>query len=190
MKRLWWALMLLPGCLFGGQRSLFDGTSLDGWKVAGAPCWTVVEGVLVGQSDPAKKGSILWTDREFGDLVLSGEIRFAGDIDSGVFLREENEQIQIGVSRSLKRDMTGSPYIASKRGYPAEARGVMALLRTGEWNRFEIGVKGRTYTVSLNGTRVLEYRSDSATRERGPIGLQVHPGVAMKIEFRGLAVGN
>jgi hypothetical protein len=51
----------------------------------------------------------------------------------------------------------------------------------------KIVVKGNVYTVSLNGTEVLVYESDTAVAE-GPIGVQVHAGVVMKVEFRGLTV--
>lgn len=166
---------------------LFDGQSLDGWKVQGAPYWKAVDGVLVGESDHHKKNSILWTKREFGDFVFECDFRFSEEIDSGVFLRDFNEQIQIGISGSLKRDMTGSPYIANKRGYPVEAEGVAELLRTGEWNQMRIAAKGNVYKVSLNGEEVVKYTSDTAV-EKGPIGLQVHPGRAMKIEFRNLRI--
>lgn len=188
MKSLFLSLVLLPGLAHAEPEKIFDGRSLEGWKVQGAPYWKAVEGVLVGQSDEEKKPSILWTEKAFGDFVLTAEFRFEGDIDSGIFLRRENEQIQIGVSRSLKRDMTGSPYIGSKGKYPVEAKGVKDLLKPGAWNRFEIAVEGPSYTVKLNGTEVLDYQSDTAKDGDGPIGLQIHAGVEMKIEFRGIEV--
>lgn len=166
---------------------LFDGQSLDGWKVDGASYWKAVDGILVGESDQHKKNSILWTKKSYQDFSFECEFRYEGKIDSGVFLRDFNEQIQIGISSSLKRDMTGSPYIANKRGYPSEAKGVADLLKQGEWNKLRIVAKGAVYTVTLNGKQVLEYRSDSAVK-KGPIGLQVHPGRLMKIEFKDLKI--
>lgn len=187
MRLLICCLTMFSGLGFAGSEELFDGRSLNGWRVDGAPYWSVEEGVLVGQSDMAKKNSVLWTDQRFRNFSLSFEFRFSGDVDSGVFLRQENDQIQIGVSRSLKRDMTGSPYIAHKRGYPKEAEEVDTLLNVGAWNEMRIVSDGNAYTVYLNGSRVVAYRSDSAIAE-GPIGLQVHPGVMMRIEFRDLQI--
>jgi hypothetical protein len=166
---------------------LFDGKSLDGWVLKGAPYWSVVDGVLIGESDANKHGSILWTKKDFGDFEIGFEFRFKGDIDSGVFLRHEVDQIQIGVSRSLKRDMTGSPYISKTGGYPVEAKGIQELLKPGEWNRMKIKAKGKHYIVTLNGGEVLSYQSETAM-EKGPIGLQVHAGLEMKIEFRDLQI--
>jgi hypothetical protein len=149
-------------------------------------CWTVTDGVLTGKNIPAKTGSILWTARKFKDFTLTGEFKFTGRIDSGVFLRTEGDQIQIGISGSLKRDMTGSPYIAKTGKYPKEAD-VKALLKEGEWNTFTITAKGNQYLVSLNGKQVMDYTSETAVPE-GPIGFQVHPGVEMTIDFRKLDV--
>jgi hypothetical protein len=167
--------------------AIFDGKSLDGWKAKGPAPWTAADGTLTGVNDEAKKGSILWTEKEYTDFVFQCDFRFEGRIDSGVFLRQENDQIQIGVSGSLKRDMTASPYISSKKGYPVEAKGVAELLKEGDWNTLKISVKGNVYSVELNGKHVMDYTSDSA-KEKGPIGLQVHPGLEMKIEYRNITL--
>jgi hypothetical protein len=104
-------------------------------------------------------------------------------IDPHIYL----EQIQLGVSRSMKRDMSCSPYIGKKGIYPVEAVGVDLLLKTGEWNHVKISVKGKKYIVTLNGKQVLDYTTDDAL-EKGPVGLQLHPGVEMEISFRNLTL--
>lgn len=185
---LFLASLLLSGTALAAPEKLFDGKTLTGWKLKGSDYWTAADGVLKGESDDKKQNSILWTEKNYKDFTLELEFRFSGDIDSGIFLRNENEQIQIGTSRSLKRDMTGSPYIGSKGKYPQEAEGAKDLLKAGDWNKMKIVAKGNTYTVSLNGKQVIEYVSDTAKDEAGPLGLQIHPGVKMKIEFRGLTV--
>lgn len=177
----------LAGIAAAEPEKIFNGSGLEGWKLQGAAYWSVADGVLTGRSDDKMMNSILWTEKTYKDFSVELEFRFSGDIDSGIFLRHENEQIQIGTSRSLKRDMTGSPYIGSKRGYPQEASGVKDLLKSGEWNRMKIVAKGNTYTVTLNGTQVVEFVSETA-KESGPVGLQVHPGVKMKVEFREVTV--
>lgn len=165
---------------------IFDGKSLAGWKVEGeASYWTASDGILTGKSDSQKKASDLWTGRSYQDFILEGEFRFNGRTDSGVFLRNPSEQIQIGVSGSLKRDMTCSPYIAKKRSYPVAAVGVDLLLKEGEWNQIKIEVRGKKYIVTLNGKQVLDYTTD-AEPEAGPIGLQIHAGLEMQIDFRNL----
>lgn len=164
--------------------AIFNGSDLAGWKVVGAPYWKVVDGAIVGASDAEKKASMLYTDGAYGDVIVEGEVRFTGEIDSGIMVRKPELQVQIGVSRSLKKDMTCSFYTGT---YPEEARApkAAALLKPGEWNRIRLEAKGDTFTVWLNGQQVSQYTSD-AYREPAPIGLQVHGGLVMKVEFRDL----
>ena len=148
------------------------------------PWWQVQDGVLTGKSDPAKKGHTLWTKASYQDVEVACEFRFEGDIDSGIFLRKPSLQVQIGTSRSLKRDMTASIYIP-KKGYDGKAEGVDKLLKLGEWNQLKIRAQGETFTVWLNGQQVLEYTSSQFPGE-APVGLQIHPNVDMSVEFRNL----
>lgn len=170
-----------------GLRPLLRGTGLEGWRVPSPNLWWSVKGgVLVGENDPGQHGHVLETERSFGDLILETDVRFRGEIDSGIFLRNKQKmQVQIGVSRSLKRDMTCSIYAAG--GYPGQARGVAELLKKGDWNRIRIIARGSRFGVWLNGEQVLEYW-DESFRDPGPIGLQIHAGVEMKVEFRNLKV--
>jgi hypothetical protein len=161
---------------------------LSAWKLPDPnPWWAVADGVLTVTSDPKKTGNTLWTKAEFKDFTLEAEFKFTGSVDSGFFLRDADQQIQLGDSGSLKRDMTGSPYIAKLKKYPVEAAGVAGLLKVGEWNSMRIIVTGPRYTVFLNGTQVLDWTSNSATAS-GPIGLQLHPGKEMSVHFRNLKV--
>jgi len=139
-------MLLIPllafGTLHAAPQPICNGKDLDGWKVDGADYWKAKEGILTGESDDQKKNSILWTEKEYSDFAIEGEFRFEGHVDSGFFLRNFDDQIQIGISGSLKRDMTGSPYIASKGNYPVEAEGVPTLLKEGEWNHMKITARG------------------------------------------------
>lgn len=164
---------------------LFNGKDLTGWKIPKNNIWWLVEdGVLQVRNGPDQKGSILWSEAEFEDFELELEFKFiSGTIDSGVHLRNE-DQIQIGISGSLKRDMTGSPYIP-KKGYPVEAEGVAELLKMDDWNSMKIEVNGMDYTVSLNGKKVMSYTSDTGI-PKGPIGLQLHAKREMGIDYRNI----
>ena len=177
-----WAVAEMPPS--ADLPAIFNGKDLSGWKVVGESYWKVVEGSIVGESDAGQKASMLYTEKAYGDVIVEGEVRFTGEIDSGIMVRKPELQVQIGVSRSLKRDMTCSFYTGK---YPEEARAPKAtqLLKPGEWNRIRIEAKGDTFTVWLNGERVSQYTSDKY-REAAPIGLQIHAGLVMKVEFRDL----
>lgn len=166
--------------------SIFNGKDLTGWTASDqASCWIVEDGILKVRSNEEKKGSILWTEKEYTDFVVDFEFRFIeGTIDSGIFMRKDHDQIQIGISGSLKRDMTGSPYIP-KKGYPKEAEGVAELLKMDDWNHMKIQAVGPTYTIWLNGKKVNTYTSETAV-ETGPIGIQLHPGRDMAIDYRNI----
>jgi hypothetical protein len=163
---------------------IFNGQDLTGWKVVGEPYWKVVDGAIVGANDADMKGSMLYTEKSYGDVIVEGEVRFNGRIDSGIMVRKPELQVQIGESRSLKRDMTCCFYTGK---YPEEARAPKAgeLIKPGEWNRIRVEAKGDTFTVWLNGQQVSQYTSDDY-RTPAPIGLQIHPNIHMKVEFRDL----
>jgi hypothetical protein len=163
--------------------SIFNGQDLTGWQTPNEPAyWSVVDGAIVGQSDDRKQGSMLFTEQPYGDVIVEAEVRFTGEIDSGIMVRKPELQVQIGVSRSLKRDMTCSFYTGT---YPEEARAPKAadLLKPGAWNRIRVEAKGDTFTVWLNGEQVSQF-NDAKYAAPAPIGLQIHAGLVMKVEFR------
>ena len=171
-----------------GLVSIFNGTDLTGWKVPEDNIWWKAEdGILKVKSGPNRKGSTLWTEKQYANFVMEFEFKLGeGTVDSGIYVRNSNEQIQIGISGSLKRDMTASPYISGK-GYPVEATGVKELLKLDDWNAMTIVVKGKNYTVWLNGRHVMTYDSDSAI-EKGPIGIQLHGNRDMSIDYRNMTL--
>jgi hypothetical protein len=145
--------------------------------------WHVENGALKVRSDPQQTAQTLWTKQDYRNFVMAFEFRMGeGTVDTGIFLRHEREQIQIGMSGSMKRDMTGSPYIAG-RGYPVEAEGVEEILRPNDWNRMVIVAIGKNYSVWLNDRKVLSFDSESSV-ERGPIGIQLHAKRTMQVDYR------
>jgi len=168
-------------------KPIFTGTDLTGWKVPdgndAAGWYKAIDGVLKIQSDASKVGSVLWTEQSYHDFVISFDFQFGeGVIDTGIHLRNQ-DQIQIGISGSLKRDMTGSPYVGGK--YPVEAKGVADLLKPKEWNSMKIEARGMHYLVWLNGQQVLDFTSTTGIPE-GPIGIQLHGGKDMGVEYRNI----
>ena len=169
--------------------TLFNGRDLSGWVVPAANTqWRVERGVLVGESDEKLSGSMLWTEKKYGDFVFETDVRWEGDPDSGVFLRTPALQVQIGTSISQKRDLTGSFYIP-KSGYPEalQAKDAAKHLKRGDWNTLRIEAKGSTFKVAINGHPVSQY-TEPKYAEAGPIGMQIHAKLKMKVEFRNIRV--
>ena len=189
-------LCLLSSSLLGKKdiskesSDLLGKHGLKGWKVPkgneASKWYQATNNILEVRSGPKKKGSVLWTKKEYQDFEVSLEFRFIdGIIDSGIHLRN-SDQIQIGISGSLKRDMTCSPYIPGK-GYPVEAKNIKKLLKPKDWNQMRIRAVGQNYTVWLQEEEVMKYKSSSA-KEKGPIGIQLHGSRNMKIDFQDISV--
>ncbi|MCA9249113.1 MAG: DUF1080 domain-containing protein, partial [Planctomycetales bacterium] len=97
--------LLSATCVAADAVRLFDGKSLSGWDVPDGKGqeghWKVVEGALVAEN-PNKVGSVLWTSKKYHDYEIELEYRTPSEYyDSGVMLRGDGHQVQIGISGSL-----------------------------------------------------------------------------------------
>ena len=185
------AMILLTVSLVGQAqkikyKKIFNGKNLKGWVLPDDKnCYTVSNKILTVKNEPSKKGSILWTEKSYTNFIIQADFKMTdGTVDSGFFLKSEDNQIQIGISGSLKRDLTGSPYIPGKR-YPVEAKGVAEILKPTDWNTMKIQMVNKTYTVWLNNIEVLNYTTEKIP-ETGPIGIQLHPGNEMTILYKNI----
>jgi len=189
MKKIIFSFTLFVALIAYAQepklKKIFNGKNLKGWVAPENNTWWLVDNKeLLVKSGPDKKGSILWTEKKYRDFIVETDFKMLdGVVDSGIFLRSENDQIQIGISGSLKRDLTASPYIP-KKGYPVEAK-VKDILKLKDWNTMKVKVVGKSYTVWLNGIEVMNYTSEKIVDE-GPVGLQLHPGNEMSIRYRNI----
>jgi len=168
---------------------LFDGKSLDGWEVRPSKDadghWFLEDGVIVCENSN-KKGSHLWTTKEYKDYELELDYQTSSEYyDTGVMLRGDGHQVQIGISGSLKKDMTACIYAPKdKRGsYPGQTDKIAEFHKVGEWNHLRIILTGKRVRTFLNGEPFVDY-TGVAINDSGPIGLQLHAGHHMKIQFR------
>lgn len=167
---------------------IFNGKNLDNWKTDDALVashWLVSDSQIIGDNRD-KKGSVLWTKSDYKDYELTVDYQTDSiDYDSGVFVRGPSHQIQIGVSRSLKIDLTGCIYCPKdlQGKYPNQSKKVSSAHKLGEWNHLKIRVVGHRIETHLNGELINDYMSVTMPKE-GPIGLQVHAGLHQKILFK------
>lgn len=167
-------------------KPIFNGTNLAGWRAPDSnPFWRVENGVLIGENNEKLAGHVLHTEKAYTNFIIELEARWSGEIDSGIMLRKPEAQLQIGISRSLKRDMTCSFYDAETKKYPdhMQAKGVDKLLKPGDWNKIRLQARDDEFTVWLNGEKVSQFK-EAKYPKAAPIGLQIHPGLKMKVEFR------
>ncbi|MBT3385855.1 MAG: DUF1080 domain-containing protein [Prolixibacteraceae bacterium] len=188
------AFILFVVFAFGSsaQTQLFNGKTLNGWESKPAERvvdWVVEAEQIVG-ANPHKKGSILWTAKNFKDFDLTLEyITETDHYDTGVFVRGESHQVQIGISGSLKKDMTGCIYAPKddKGSYPAQTDKIDEFHKVGKWNKMRIIATGKRVQTFLNDEPFVDYIG-VVIPEEGPIGLQLHPNVDMKVRFRNISV--
>jgi hypothetical protein len=170
---------------------LFNGKDLTNFKAEESKAfWRIEDGVLIGENDAAKKGNYLWTEKEYQDFVIEFDVRWKATtergVDTGIEMRKPKIQLQLGTSGSLRVDMTGCFYTGGKPAYPeaGQAKEAKTLLKPeGEWNHFRIEAKGDTFKCWINGQKASEY-TDPKFSGAAPLGLQIHPGVEMKVEYR------
>ena len=174
---------------------LFNGKDLTNFKAEESKeFWRVENGVLVGENNTALKANYLWTTKDYSDFVVEFDVRWKGTtergVDTGVEMRSPKIQLQLGISGSLKVDMSGSFYTGGKPAYPEEgqAKEAKTLMHPeGEWNTFRIQAKGNTFSYWINGKKASEY-TDPKFSGAAPIGLQIHGNVVMKCEYRNLRI--
>ena len=82
-----------------GFVTIFDGKSLDGWKVSAKTGhsgksknmtggkWVVEKGAITGTQDVPGNGGIIITEKEYGDFEVALEMKNDFGPDSGLFLR-------------------------------------------------------------------------------------------------------
>ena len=164
--------------------SIFNGKDLKGWVVPKDNIWWTVEGgILRCQSGPDKKGRNLWTEKHYKNFLIEFDFKMGdGTVDSGVYIRSSKQQIQIGYSGALKRDMTASLYVP-RYGYASQAKNVKTILDPKQWNTMKIKVLGSRYIVWLNNQLVLDHTSNLAIKQ-GPIGFQLLGQITMSIDFK------
>jgi len=194
-----------PSQTEAGFISLFDGQSLDGWRLLDNDRflnqpddgYRVTNGVLATVKG---KKSRLVTKREYDDFILRFEVKLTPGANNGIGIRAPLEgdaayqgmEIQI-LDEGKPRNYKPEQYHGSIYGVAAAQRG--ALRPPGEWNAHEITANGPHIKVVVNGVTVLETNlssiQDSALltkhpgllRERGHIALLGHRDY---VEFRNL----
>lgn len=185
-------VLFMAGSCGDGYVKLFEGKTLDGWQCDPADLsshWRVENGELIGEN-PDEQASMLWTTRNYKDYELELEyITLTDDYDTGVFPRGEGHQVQIGISRSLQRDMTACIYAPrdEKGAYPGQTDKVEAFHKVGEWNHLRVIMTGKRIQTFLNGEPFVDYEGITINDE-GPIGLQLHGGVHMAVKFKNIRI--
>lgn len=196
--------------------ALFNGKDLTGWE--GAPgWWSVEDGTITSESTPEKicrkPNYLVWTGGQPADFQLDCEFKISSHGNSGIHIRSERrpDHDMFG----YQADMTGDGKLIGfiyhhQRGLVA-GRGEevnitpdgkrQATTRTSpetllnhyqpdSWNHYRIRCEGAKIRLWLNGILMcdIDDRDARTAAGKGFIGLQMHPGPPMKIQFRQLVL--
>ena len=164
--------------------SLFDGKTLNGWKVLnGTAEYKVENGEIVGISKTGSPNTFLATEKNYSDFILEYEMKMESGLNSGVQIRSnsikdyKNGRVhgyQVECDDSERR-WSGGIYDEARRGwlYSLEYnQSAKSAFKNGEWNKYRVEAIGNSIRTWINGQPVANL-IDDLTAE-GFIGLQVH----------------
>lgn len=163
-----------------GWIELFDGGTLFGWEAVGDASWRVENGVIRTNGE---KAGFLMSTMEFADFELHAEFLAEPGTNSGIFLRTPLEPTdpardcyELNIAPADNPFPTGS-FVARKKVAPQDAA---PDDDTPRWRTIHVRAEKGTFTVDLDGERVLVYE-DPAPIAIGHIALQSNKG---PISFR------
>ena len=190
------ALLLITGtaALAADFKPLFDGKTLKGWTPAPGGKWEVKNGAIVGTSPKSeRRHGILLTNKQYSDFVVKAKFRVHSG-DSGFYFRAERVKSAVSVNGfQVEVDTsqeTGGLYETGGRAWvhrPTAAVIKKRNYKKGEWTDLELRAIGGHIVVKINGVISTELKNDKG-RRKGHIGLQLHGGQKMHVEFKDIVI--
>jgi len=150
-----------------GFVSLFDGTTLAGWrnfKGEGAvKGWKVQDGQIVYDGKPGSRGDLI-TEKQYTDFELQLEWKISEAGNSGILFHATEEDDypwrtgpEMQILDNEKHGDGHSPLTSAGANYALIAVSENTVKPVGEWNAIRLVVKGDHVQHFLNGTKVVDY---------------------------------
>jgi len=189
-----WLISAAASVATAGQFTpLFDGKTLKGWHTAPGGKWEVRDGVIVGTSSPTeRRHGMLLSDKEFGDFVLRLKFKSLKG-NSGLYFRSERVDHPVTVhgfqAEIAPSGPVGGLYETGGRAWVVtpDAELIKGCFKPGDWNEMTVTAQGKNITVKLNGVTTADLKNDPG-RRAGHIGLQLHGGNEMHVEFKDIEI--
>ena len=198
MKRIIFSIAIIlaiaPVTRAAEFKPIFDGKTLRGWTPAPGGKWEVKDGAIVGTSPKSeRRHGILLTDKQYSNFVVKAKFRVHSG-DSGFYFRAERVKsavsvhgFQVEVDTSQE---TGGLYETGGRAWVHRPTAEVIKKRKykkGEWTDLELSAIDRNIVVKINGVVSTELKNDKS-RTRGNIGLQLHGGQVMHVEYKDIVI--
>lgn len=195
-------------------QNLFNGKDLSGWAGRDG-FWTVQDGAIVGETTkerPARPNTFLvWQDGEVGDFEFKAKVRFKGN-NSGVQYRSELVDPKNFALKGYQADLHPKPEYFGMMYGEKTGRGIIAQrfqrveigadgkpkvvaqigdknqqLNDWEWNELRIVAVGNRMVHQVNGVNTVDVTDHHPQASlKGVLGLQLHAGPPMRVEFKDL----
>ncbi|WP_411577145.1 ThuA domain-containing protein [Streptomyces sp. A13(2022)] len=174
-----------------GYRDIFNGQTLEGWKQAGPGTFNVKDGTLETEGG---MGLLWYQAKELKSYSLKLDWKMQGDDNSGVFVgfpASEDPWSAVDKGYEIQIDATDEPDRTTGSIYTFKAANTKArdqvLRPPGQWNSYEIKVRGERLQVFLNGVKINDFTNKDPERSLtdGYIGLQNH-GADDQVSFRNI----
>lgn len=198
MKRIIFSIAIIlaiaPVTRAAEFKPIFDGKTLKGWTPAAGGKWEVKDGAIVGTSPKSeRRHGILLTDKQYSNFIVKAKFRVHSG-DSGFYFRAERVKsavsvhgFQVEVDTSQE---TGGLYETGGRAWVHRPTAEVIKKRKykkGEWTDLELSAIGRNIVVKINGVVSTELKNDKG-RLKGHIGLQLHGGQVMHVEYKDIVI--
>lgn len=201
-----------------GFMSIFDGTLKDWegdsvyWKAENG----MLVGEVRPETLLKRNSFIIWRGGEPGDFELKLEYRVSSEGNSGINYRSTEVAGEAWAMRGYQADIDGKdqwsgqnyeergrkflayrgqsvvmrpampPQIIKELGDRAE---LQKQVKKNDWNEVHIMVRGNVFQHFINQVLMSEVRDeDPQSPAKGLLGVQVHVGPPMKIEFRNIRI--
>jgi hypothetical protein len=170
--------------------SIFDGKTLDGWKMAGDGRFVIIESDAALESEGGM-GLLWYSEKIYKNFMLKLEWKVSDEGDnSGVFVRfpDPDDSPSIAVREGYEiqiDDKASDPIHQTGAIYDFAAPSKVVSKPPGQWNTMEIQTQDQSYIVIINGQKVTEFTGSRLTE--GYIGLQAHDDKS-KVSFRNIMI--
>jgi len=221
IKRLFFMLTVASlfvttiGCATGSQwQPLFDGKTLNGWRVIGVEAWRAEDGCIVGEMPKDSPYTFLATIQKFGDFELKAQMKFdSNQGNSGIFFRSNfppqpetvnKETLNALFKKTFRNKDASFPQVefappGQYTGALYDVRGgwinkdsitdeMQHALRHKQWNDLYMKVVGQHVYTRLNNVPISDVTIMHPIPPQGSIALQLHSNTAIKVRFKNICI--
>lgn len=175
-----------------GWRPLWDGRTLDGWRVIGKGEWRIEDGAIHGTNVKSQNDfGHLVSQRDYTNFTIRLKYKTVKG-NSGLYFRiaEKGFSGVTGFQAEIDPEKdAGGLYETNGRSWVSQPTPgqVKTWFRPGEWNEMTVIAHGGDIEVKVNGLTSAKLMNDPG-RASGKFALQVHGGQDVDVWFKEIEI--